>query len=210
MPGHTRCCPALPEAVLTAVAIPAMGPSADRTEMSATRACRALEESISWQWARYGTVRVEYSAVELSRLKTVTSRTTPQRIEFASSVLESMARRGMVPYLPFIYFDEFGREKVNFGPLVEFHGDALFVIDGVHRSLAAHRAGLTSIVAAVIKPEHSPPPPGALYDLLDIETVHTQAPRLPWFPGRRSVYFRPSAMFAAQAEHRLSRKTACH
>lgn len=192
------------------MAISATWPSRDRTEMPAVRACRALEESISWQWARYGTVRVEYSAVELSRLKTVTSRTTPQRIEFASSVLESMAGRDMVPYLPFIYFDESGQEKVNFGPLVEIHDDVPFIIDGVHRSLAAHRAGLTSIVAAVIRPEYSPPPPGTLYDLLDIETVHTLAPRLPWFPGRRSVHFRPSAMFAAQAEHRLARKTACH
>ena len=119
-----------------------------------------------------------------------------------------MTGRGMVPYLPYIYSDESGREKINFGPLVEIHGDVLFIIDGVHRSLAANRAGLTSIVAAVITPEHSPPPPGALNALLDIETEYTQASRLPWFPGRRSVYFRPSAMFAAEAEHRLSRKTA--
>jgi hypothetical protein len=210
VPGHLRCCPSLPEKGLTAVAIPAAEPSVGRTELPATRACRALEESISGQWAQYGSVRVEYLPVEISRLKTVTSRTTPQRIEFASSVLESIAGRGMMPYLPSTYHDEVGRERVNFGPLVEIHGDVLFVIDGVHRSLVAHRAGLASIVAAVIKPEHSPPPPGVLYDLLDIEIVRTQAPRLPWFPGRRSVHFRPSAMFAAQAEHWLSRKTACH
>ena len=50
------------------MAISARWPSRDRTEILAVNACRALEEWISWQWARYGTVRVEYSVLEISRL----------------------------------------------------------------------------------------------------------------------------------------------
>jgi len=55
----------------------------------------------------------------------------------------------------------------------------------------------------VIEPASSPPPPGELYDLLDVETVKTDAPRLPWFAGRRSAHFRPSAMFTSGAEDML-------
>lgn len=179
-------------------------------EVPAERACRALEKSISLLWPRYGTVRVEYSMVEISMLKTVTSRTTPRRLEFASSVLATVTRNGLLPYLPFVFRDHCGQQRITFGPLVEKYCDRLFLIDGVHRSLAAHYSGMHSICAAVIEPESSPPPPGDLYDLLGVKTVDTDAPRLPWFEGRCSVHFRPSATFASGAEDVLFRESVCH
>jgi len=184
------------------------GPSVNGaiTEVSVERACQALEESISRQWPRYGTVGVKYSMVKVSILKTITSRTTPKRLEFASSVLAVVKAHDMIPYLPFTYYDDIGRKRITFGPLVEKHHDRLFVIDGVHRSLAAYNSGINSICVAVIEPESSPPPPGALYDLLDVETVNTDAPRLPLFEGRHSAHFRPSAMFALGAEDVLFRE----
>ena len=180
--------------------------SAALNEVSVERARRALEESISLQWPRYGTVKVEYSMVEISKLKTVTSRTTPMRIKSASSVLAQVRAHDLLPYLPFLYSDDHGQQRITFGPLVERYRGRLFLIDGVHRSLAAANSGIKSIFAAVIEPDSAPPPPGDLYDLLAIETVNTGTPRLPLYPGRRSVHFRPSARFASGAEDLLLRE----
>ncbi len=179
--------------------------STGTAEVSAGQACRALEESIGLRWPRYGQVRVLYSTVEISALKTVTSRTTPSRLVFASSVLASVRGRGLPPYLPLIYSDDSDQNRIAFGPLVEKYRGRFFLIDGVHRSLAAYHAGIHSIYAAVIEPENSPPPPGPIHDLLGIVTLNTGIPRLPPFAGRASAYFRPSALFAQDAESRLFR-----
>ena len=174
-------------------------------EVCAERACRALEESIRLRWPRYGQVRVWYSTVEISMLKTVTSRTTRSRLDFASSVLASVQAHGTPPYLPLMYSDDCNQNRIAFGPLVEKYRGRFFLIDGVHRSLAAYHAGINSIYVAVIEPENSPPPPGPIRDLLGIVTLNTGIPRLPPFAGRASAYFRPSALFALDAERRLFR-----
>jgi hypothetical protein len=173
------------------------------TEIPALLASEALETSIRLQWPRYGAVRVGYSVVEISALQTVISRVAFKRLELVSSILAGTMAQGLASFLPLIYLDDDGHDRIAFGPLVERAGDRLLLIDGVHRSLAAHHAGLDSIYVAVIEPENALPPPGAVYGLLDSETVHTDAPRLPLFPGRASDHFRPSARFTAEAERGL-------
>jgi hypothetical protein len=171
--------------------------------VSTESACLALERSLRRLWPRYGAVKVEYALVEVADLRTVISKVTPARLEAARSIHNAVADDGTVPYLPVVYGGEPGEPRIAFGPLVERGRDELLLIDGVHRSLAAHAAGSETIYAVLIDAEHVPPPPGEVYDLLAAQTVFTSAPRLPLYPGRSSVHFRPSAKFTTLAEHLL-------
>jgi hypothetical protein len=172
-------------------------------EVPVELACQALEKSIAQAWPRYGAVKVEYSMIEIYRLKTVISRIAPKRLQLASAVLAEITSNGTVPYLPVFYSDGGGSSRIGFGPLVEKNGDDLLLIDGVHRSLAASRCGIDYICAAVIQAELFPPPPGVKVDLFDIETVNTDVDRLPAFVGKGSAHFRPSARFTSAAEAAL-------
>jgi hypothetical protein len=172
-------------------------------EVSVEAACRALETGIARHWTSYGSVKVEYSMIEVAVLKTVISRVAPRRLERASSVLATMVRSGFTPYLPVAYRDTDGKNRIAFGPLAERHQADLFLIDGVHRSLAALSNGIDVIYAAIIEAEVIPSPPGLMHKLPDVDIVDSDAERLPPFSGKSSAQFRPSLLFTSEAESAL-------
>jgi hypothetical protein len=168
-------------------------------------ASSALETSIRSHWPRYGSVRVGYSMIKISMLTTVIPRIAPRRLEKATAVLLDLAARGSDPYAPLVYADDQGVRRIAFGPLVENNSGRLLLLDGVHRSLAAHNSGIDAIYVAVIEPQNYIPAPGTMRSLLEVETADTEAARLPPFEGKISVDFRPSALFTSSAEEELFR-----
>ena len=141
-------------------------------------ACRALEAAISRRWPCYGFFKVEYCLIEVTHLKTVIPHVAPRRLERARRVLDEMTKSAAPLYLPITYTDDVRQTRVAFGPLIERCEEHLFIIDGVHRSLAALNSSINVIHAAVIEAEFTPPPPGPVYNLVDINVVDGDADRL--------------------------------
>jgi len=178
------------------------------TSIDADLASRALAQSMQALWPRYGRVKIEYAVVDVEALKTVIDKVTPARLSAAMGIFQGMIEHGVPPYLPVAHAGDVNQKRVAFGPLVERHGDRLLLIDGVHRSLVARAEGHDSIYAVLIEAEFVPPPPGPVFNLVDAETVVTDQARLPLYPGRSSVYFRPSARFTELAQEKILRWVA--
>jgi hypothetical protein len=164
----------------------------------------ALQKAIAHHWARYGEITVRYDLVELSVIRSVIPLASRRRFTDAVALLERFELFSIPAFAPVVISSAQKGSKILFGPLVERNMDQLVLLDGVHRSLAAWRAGIGEIYAATVSAQSVPPPVGPLYAISQIRLSESgQEPPI-FFEGKGLVNFRPSALFISTAEELMA------
>ncbi|MEU8124653.1 hypothetical protein AB0C21_38580 [Spirillospora sp. NPDC049024] len=136
----------------------------------------------------YGDARLGWQEIRLADVRSIVHVARRQRLDSAQELLASYRDAGVAPYLPLRVADHGGLAFL-IPPVAEEHGMHLVVIDGVHRLLAAHRAGLPHVQLFVVSGE-LPAPPGDVCALGDIGLSSEHRPPEVMFRNLRVEDFR--------------------
>ncbi|GCB49039.1 hypothetical protein [Streptomyces sp. NL15-2K] len=151
---------------------------------------------------RFGAVSVMYEAVDPRSLNSVINLVATGRFASAQALLHLFVAAGIAPYQPVLLSSPDGGTLL-LGPLVERHPKGLLILDGVHRSLAALRHGLSTVWAAILTTQRRPEPAGPLVPLSAVTPSTAPQTWIPLFRHTDNDNFRPTQRILEQAQSRL-------
>lgn len=170
-------------------------------ELDEDVACRALTSALERHFMLYGTVVVSIRTIPVSNLHSVVARVAGKRLASTSDLLRAYSRADIEPYKPAVLKE--ASNTILFPPIAEEGSDRLILIDGVHRTLAAHLHGLVDLTVAIARPTNRVPPvaePIAIDEVKVLPVSH-----LPMvFAGRDLTYFRPGDLILEHASRLAS------
>lgn len=149
-----------------------------------------LQSALAELWEPYRWCTVSILEVPTTDIRSVVRVARSQRLRSAASLLESFQAANIDPFLPIEYAYDTSRNLIT-GPIAELHSEYALLVDGLHRCLAAHRAGILRVKLMVVMSDHSlPPPPGEVCGFSDIRTTdQSRGPDM--YRGLASDLFRP-------------------
>lgn len=120
----------------------------------------ALQRVVRGLWKGYAEATTAELEVPVASLLPLTESYEKPRLLAAEALFDLYGRRGMRPFEPCLAWDELGY-KVLLPPVCEDHSGAHLLVDGVHRVLAARRAGVQKLTVIRLTEVAAPPPRGA-------------------------------------------------
>jgi hypothetical protein len=155
----------------------------------------------------YANVKVGLEVRTLSEVTPLARLASSYRLRRADSVLTTLRDAGVAPFEPsYIQPKQGGPFRVSMPPVAELHGERLILIDGLHRAVAARRAGLEELTMVVVS-GHLPPVAAEPCSWSSVRVLSTRGINglsvlLPSYACRRlkfrryrSGYFRPVGSF---------------
>lgn len=143
----------------------------------ATQHCQIVQVALRRMWpASYAQCTTTIETVSLMEIRSLVHSARQQRFDAARTLLGNFLRTGTEPYLP-VSLTTSPVPKLIIPPVVEAHPGYFSLVDGIHRTLAAHRSRLRYLKIIVIAGDAIPAPPGDLCTLEEISL--TSSPRTP-------------------------------
>ncbi|WP_089309785.1 ParB N-terminal domain-containing protein [Actinomadura mexicana] len=136
----------------------------------------------------YNEARLTWREVRLADVRSIVHVARRQRLDSAEELLQLYRGAQTAPYVPVRLVGQ-GERSFLVPPVAEEHGTHLVLIDGVHRLLAAHRAGIRHVRLFVVSGE-LPTPPGDVCALGDIGLSSEHRPPEMMFRNLRPEVFR--------------------
>lgn len=148
----------------------------------------------------HASVMVE--TVDLARVRPLSRRLDPSRLENMRTYLQMLRRRHICPYVPtavrFAGEDTF---RLALPPVLEEHEDILAVIDGTHRLDLLVEHGETSAVCVVVRGEDLPNLPSEPARWEDLQVMDRYESRVKKFRRFRRHRFRPAGSYLRSLEY---------